>query len=103
MSTGWWRLPDPETHCKTGGKMKIKMLTDMKGGRSAGAGLQYRDTRRGDIVEASDYFAEKYISGGYATGDLSLEGDDLPFPFGTPGWGGNPRAGRSPYFRPMSG
>jgi orotidine-5'-phosphate decarboxylase len=94
---------NPETHRKQGEKMKIKLLTDMRGGWSAGAGLQYRDTLRGAVVEASAEEGARLVRLGYATADLSLTGDDLPRPFGTAEWGGNPNAGRSPYYGKLQG
>jgi hypothetical protein len=58
--------------------------------------------KRGDVTYLDDDAAHRYLELGYVTHDLALKGDDLPLPFGTPSWGGSPRAGRSPYYRPPS-
>jgi hypothetical protein len=66
--------------------MKIRMLTDMGGGWYAGSDFAYKNTRRGDIVEASELEGERLVRIGYATTNLTCDYRDLPMAFRTPMW-----------------
>ena len=67
--------------------MKIRMLTDIGGQWYAGSGCgPYKNTRRGDIVEATDEESERLFRLGYANTDLRCDLRDLALPFRTPMW-----------------
>ena len=66
--------------------MKLRMLVPVGGPWYAGAAHKYQDTRRGDIVEASEEEAERLVRFGYATDDLKSDVRDLPRGFNTPVW-----------------
>jgi hypothetical protein len=63
--------------------VKIRLLTDIHGGWSGGGGFQYWDSRRGDIVEATEAEGERLVRVGYACTDLKCDARDLPRPFQT--------------------
>ncbi len=66
--------------------MQIRMLTDMGGAWYAGSGHPYKDTRRGETVEATEEEGERLVRVGYATTDLECDRRDLPRAFSTPMW-----------------
>jgi hypothetical protein len=70
--------------------VKVRMLIELKNRTSLGApDVTYDNLKRGDVVEATESEAERYVRLGYAVTDpalLKCDIRDLPAPYRTPIW-----------------
>jgi hypothetical protein len=53
-----------------GSVTKLRMRINLSGVTSTGAGKEYHNLRRGDVVEADEFTMRQFLAAGYAQRDL---------------------------------